>query len=63
LRASPLSLLAFLFIYLRPEPNSPYQELNGISAAEYLNKAKAMFEEMDLQWDLEQLENLITGHH
>jgi len=55
--------LAFLFIYLRPEPNSPYQELNGISAAEYLNKAKAMFEEMDLQWDLEQLENLITGHH
>jgi hypothetical protein len=25
------------------EPNSPYQELNGISAAEYLNKAKTMF--------------------
>ena len=40
------------------EPNSPYQELNGISAAEYLNKARALFEEMDLQWDLEQLENL-----
>ena len=45
------------------EPNSPYQELNGISAEEYLNKAKTMFEEMDLQWDLEQLDNLIAGHH
>jgi tetratricopeptide (TPR) repeat protein len=45
------------------EPQSPYRELNGISAAEYLNKAKTMFEEMDLQWDLEQLENLIAGHH
>jgi class 3 adenylate cyclase/tetratricopeptide (TPR) repeat protein len=45
------------------EPDSPYRELSGISAAEYLNKAKTMFEEMDLQWDLEQLENLIVGHH
>jgi tetratricopeptide (TPR) repeat protein len=44
------------------EPNSPYQELNGISAAEYLNKAKTMFEEMDLQWDLEQLEHAVEGH-
>ena len=42
------------------EPNSPYKELNGITAAEYLNKAKTMFEEMDLQWDLEQLERWIT---
>ena len=45
------------------EPNSPYKELNGISAAEYLNKAKTMFEEMDLQWDLEQLEHAVAGHH
>jgi tetratricopeptide (TPR) repeat protein len=45
------------------EPNSPYRELNGISASEYLHKAKTMFEEMDLQWDLEQLENLVAGHH
>ncbi len=45
------------------EPNSPYRELNGISAAEYLSKAKKMFEEMDLQWDLEQLEHLIAGRH
>jgi hypothetical protein len=35
--------------------------LNGISAGEYLNKAKAMFEEMDLPWDLEQMEKL-TEH-
>jgi len=40
------------------EPNSPYKELNGITAAEYLNKAKTMFEEMNLQWDLEQLDRL-----
>ena len=45
------------------EPNSPYRELNGISAAEYLNKAKTMFEEMDLPWDLEQLEHVVAGHH
>jgi class 3 adenylate cyclase/tetratricopeptide (TPR) repeat protein len=45
------------------EPNSPYRELNGIGAAEYLNKAKTMFEEMDLQWDLEQLEHAVAGHH
>jgi len=44
------------------EPNSPYRELNGISASEYLNKAKTMFEEMDLQWDLEQLEHAVAGH-
>jgi class 3 adenylate cyclase/tetratricopeptide (TPR) repeat protein len=41
------------------EPNIPYKELNGITAAEYLNKAKTMFEEMNLKWDLEQLEGLM----
>jgi hypothetical protein len=40
------------------EPKSPYKELNGITAAEYLSKARTMFEEMGLQWDLEQLERL-----
>jgi hypothetical protein len=40
------------------EPNSPYKELNGITAAEYLSRARTMFEEMDLRWDLEQLERL-----
>jgi class 3 adenylate cyclase/tetratricopeptide (TPR) repeat protein len=42
------------------EPKSPYKELNGITAAEYLNKARTMFEEMNLQWDLEQLEHVVT---
>lgn len=40
------------------EPNSPYKKINGIGASDYLNKARAMFEEMDLQWDLEQLEHV-----
>lgn len=34
------------------------QELNGIKAEEYLDMARTMFEEMDLQWDLDQLERL-----
>lgn len=34
---------------------SKYKELNGVSAKEYLEKARFLFEEMDLQWDLEEL--------
>jgi hypothetical protein len=44
------------------EPQSKYRELNGISAKEYLNKAEKLFREMDLQWDLEQLER-VGMHH
>ena len=40
------------------EEKSKYKELDGIKAEEYLAKAKAMFEEMDLQWDLDQLERI-----
>ena len=40
------------------EPGSKYKLLNGITAEEYLEKARVMFEEMDLQWDLEQLEKV-----
>jgi tetratricopeptide (TPR) repeat protein len=40
------------------EPKSKYKELDGIKAEEYLEKAKTMFEEMDLQWDLDELEKL-----
>jgi tetratricopeptide (TPR) repeat protein len=40
------------------EPTSKYKELDGIKAQEYLEKARAMFEEMDLQWDLDELEKL-----
>jgi hypothetical protein len=40
------------------EPTSKYKELDGIKAEEYLEKARVMFEEMDLQWDLDELEKL-----
>jgi tetratricopeptide (TPR) repeat protein len=38
------------------EPKSNYKEVNGIDARGYLDKAKAMFEEMDLQNDLDELD-------
>jgi hypothetical protein len=34
------------------------KELNGINASGYLKKAETLFLEMDLQWDLEQLEQI-----
>ena len=40
------------------EPDSKYKELNGIRAREYLDRAEKLFREMDLQWDLEQLERV-----
>jgi tetratricopeptide (TPR) repeat protein len=40
------------------EKKSKFKELNGISAKEYLEKARAMFQEMDLQWDLDALEKV-----
>ena len=40
------------------EPKSKHKELDSIKAEEYLEKAKVMFEEMDLQWDLDELEKL-----
>lgn len=43
------------------EPKSKYKQLNGITAEGYLEKARVMFEEMDLQWDLEQLEKVKRG--
>ena len=40
------------------ETKSKFKELDGIKAEEYLEKARTMFEEMDLQWDLDELEKL-----
>ncbi len=40
------------------ESGSKYDKLNGITAEEYLDKARVMFEEMDLQWDLDELEKV-----
>jgi len=38
------------------EDKSKYKELNGISASDYLEKARTMFQEMDLQWDQDELD-------
>jgi serine/threonine protein kinase len=40
------------------EPQSKYRTLNGISAETYLERARKLFEEMGLQWDLEELERV-----
>jgi hypothetical protein len=40
------------------EFNTNRKELNGLSAKEYLKKAETMFREMDLQWDLEQMDKI-----
>jgi len=40
------------------EPHSKYKELNGVTANEYLEKAETMFREIDLQWDLDELERV-----
>jgi tetratricopeptide (TPR) repeat protein len=37
------------------ETESKYKMLNGIKAEAYLEKARVLFEEMDLQWDLDNL--------
>jgi len=43
------------------EPESKYKPLNGIKAEEYLEKAKTMFEEMDLEYDLDELDKVIAA--
>jgi tetratricopeptide (TPR) repeat protein len=40
------------------ETNRKYGMLDGIKADEYLDRARALFEEMNLQWDLDELSRL-----
>jgi len=40
------------------EADSKFNALNGIKADEYLGKARSMFKDMDLQWDLDQLDRI-----
>ena len=40
------------------KPKSKYKELDGVKAEDYLEKARTLFEDMDLQWDLDELEKL-----
>lgn len=42
------------------EEKSKFNDLNGIAAEIYLEKARKLFEEMDLQWDLDELDRVIT---
>jgi tetratricopeptide (TPR) repeat protein len=42
------------------EEKSRFHELNGIKAEDYLEKARTLFEEMDLQWDLDELDKIIA---
>jgi class 3 adenylate cyclase/tetratricopeptide (TPR) repeat protein len=37
---------------------SKYKELDGLGAEEYLTKARTMFQDMGLQWDLDELEKI-----
>ncbi|MFC1863513.1 adenylate/guanylate cyclase domain-containing protein [Thermodesulfobacteriota bacterium] len=42
--------------------HSKYKELNGISADGYLEKARTMFQEMDLKWDLDELDKIAAAN-
>jgi hypothetical protein len=43
------------------EDKSKYRILNGIKAEDYLQKARVLFEEMDLQWELDELDRVLKG--
>ena len=44
------------------EEKSKYKELNGIKAEEFLEKARTIFQELDLQWELDELDKItLTG--
>jgi tetratricopeptide (TPR) repeat protein len=43
------------------EPQSKHKELNGLDAEAYLEQAGTLFEEMNLQWDLDRLSLLTRG--
>ena len=40
------------------EPKSKFKKLKGVKAEEYLKKARSMFKEMDLRWDLDEIDKL-----
>ena len=40
------------------DPKCKFKELKGVKAEEYLEKARSMFKEMDLKWDLDEIEKL-----
>ena len=44
------------------DPNTKPTQLNKLTGKDYLEKARSMFEEMDLQWDLEELRSYLAGN-
>ena len=40
------------------EEKSRFREMDGINAEDYLKKARTLFETMDLQWDLDELDKI-----
>ena len=44
------------------DPKCKYKQWNGMSAQEYLDKARAMFQEMDLQYDLDELDKIAASN-
>jgi tetratricopeptide (TPR) repeat protein len=43
------------------EARSKYKTVNGMKADEYLEKARTLFEEMALKWDLNELDQVVMG--
>ena len=43
------------------DPKCKYKEWNGMTAQEYLSKARDMFEDMDLQYDLDELDKIVAA--
>ena len=43
------------------EDKSEFRMLDGIKAEDYLEKARVLFEQMDLQWDLDELDQVHRG--
>ena len=42
------------------ENKSNFQQLNGLQAEQYLEKAEVLFKEMELDWDLDKLEKVMS---
>jgi len=44
------------------DPKCKYKEWNGMTAQQYFSKAKAMFQDMDLQYDLDELDKIAASN-
>ena len=44
------------------EPQSKYKELNGTNGKQFLDKARIMFQDMSMQWDLAEMDNTTVDY-